>query len=617
MSRTLRSLPRFALIGIGLAGLAAGWIYLYMHSRSVDGERQTSTLALLTELKQIDSDWNSDVLKSQSEINLSYDPLAVPLQRFRHIFETLGAEAARLENDKLIGAVAEVERLTGRKSALIDRFKAQNSLLKNSLRYAPTASREIQSQLRRLRGSAGQMQGGKQADPAALAELENSVGALISDTLRFNTVPDTETMETVKAGMEKLRTMSSSAPESIQEGTDNMLSHLSVIVRLRATQAALLQEIDQVRVAAKVDSLGGMLSERFQEELTQQFTYQRLLLAYSALALLLVFGAAGFILYRNATERRRLTTIVDKQTVELKENQVQLVHAQKMNALGEMVAGITHEINTPLAAVKSGLQSSNDLIDLVREYIDESGKLAAMLASNPTDDHGRAKRKAVLIDMLTRTNDLREELNSFDAIGTVNTLLSEGIRNVEYIHQVIVNMLNFSRLDRSRIASVKVEEGIDSVLLIAKHMMKKVTLKKRYGQTQPIQCDIAQINQVVLNLVKNAAQALPDAGGEIVIETSSTEEQFRLVVSDNGCGIPADILSKIWEPFFTTKKAGAGTGLGLSTCKKIIESHGGRINVTSEVGKGTAFTITLPVMPPESLYMEHAQESSRMLVEAA
>jgi two-component system NtrC family sensor kinase len=124
------------------------------------------------------------------------------------------------------------------------------------------------------------------------------------------------------------------------------------------------------------------------------------------------------------------------------------VHAQKMKALGEMVAGITHEINTPLAAVKSGLQSSNDLIEMVREYVDESEKLATMLATNPADEAGRRVRRTTLINLLTRANHLRDEITSFDAIGTVSKLLGEGIRNVEYIHQVIVNMLNFSRLKR-------------------------------------------------------------------------------------------------------------------------------------------------------------------------
>jgi signal transduction histidine kinase len=609
--KSMKSMTRFGLTAICLTVLAGGWLYFYTHSQSVDGERQTATLTLLTELKQIDSDWNADVLKSQSEINLSYDPLAVPLQRFHHIFQTLKAETAGVENGKLTNVVGEIERFISQKSALIDRFKAQNSLLKNSLRYAPTASRELQAQLLRLRGQ------GLQAHAASLAELENGIGALLSDALRFNTVPDAETGEVVKAGIEKVRGLASSAPESVREPVDNLLLHVAVIARMRATQSVLLQDIAQVPVVAKIDALNNMLAEHFQQKLSQQFTYQRLLLGYSAFALMLVFGAAGWILYRTATERRRLSKIVDKQTVELKENHAQLVHAQKMNALGEMVAGITHEINTPLAAVKSGLQSSNDLIDLVRQYVDESGQLATILASNPPDEAGRNKRRAMLIELLTRTNDLRDELTSFDAIGTVNNLLSEGIRNVEYIHQIIVNMLNFSRLDRSRIASIRVEEGIDSVLLIARHVLKSVTLHKHYGQTCAIQCDIAQINQVVLNLLKNAAQALPETGGEITIETSSTREELRLVVRDNGPGIPHEILERIWEPFFTTKKAGSGTGLGLSTCKKIIESHGGHIDVETVRGIGTAFTIVLPVAPPESLYRELGQQSGNQLVAVA
>ncbi|MEN3363269.1 MAG: two-component system, NtrC family, sensor kinase [Burkholderiales bacterium] len=600
----MKSTARYLVIGLFLTALAGGWIYLYTHSRAVDGERQSATLALLTELKQIDSDWNADVLKSQSEINLSYDPLAVPLHRFREIFDTLLAETTHLEDDKLGKASGEIERLIGQKSALIDRFKAQNALLKNSLRYAPTASREIQAQLHQSRG-------------AGSNEMESIVASLLSDALRYNTVPDTETAEVVKAGMDKLRNLSLSASEAQREAVDNLLSHLSVIVRLREAQSTLLQDIAQIPVAAKIDGFNNMLSERFQKKLTQQFAYQRVLLGYSALALLLVFGAAGFIAYRNATERRRLTTIVHKQTTELKENHVQLVHAQKMNALGEMVAGITHEINTPLAAVKSGLQSSNDLIDLVRQYVEESGKLTNMLATNPSDEAGRIKRKMMLIELLGHANELREELTSFDAIGTVNSLLSEGLRNVEYIHQVITNMLNFSRLDRSRIATVKVEDGIDSVLLIARHMLKKATLHKSYGETKPIQCDIAQINQVVLNLIKNAAQALPEADGMIAIETSAGKDEFRIVVKDNGAGIPADIVAKIWEPFFTTKKAGSGTGLGLSTCKKIIESHGGRIEVASEAGKGTAFTITLPTVPPESLFEQHGQDSKTGMLAVA
>jgi signal transduction histidine kinase len=288
-----------------------------------------------------------------------------------------------------------------------------------------------------------------------------------------------------------------------------------------------------------------------------------------------------------------------------------------MKALGEMVAGITHEINTPLAAVKSGLQSSTDLIGLVREYVDESAKLATLLAANPPDDAGQISRRTALIDLLARANRLSEEIASIDAIGTIRKLLGEGIKNVEYIHRIILNMLNFSRLDRSRICSVKVEEGIDSVLLIANHLLKKVRLVKRYGDTRAVKCDIAQINQVVLNLLKNAVQAVPETGGEIAIETSSTATELRIAVIDNGSGIDGGIVDKMWEPFVTTKEAGSGSGLGLSTCKKIVEAHGGRIDVRTVVGKGSAFTIVLPVTPPESLYRDLGQIQDARLLSVA
>lgn len=607
----MKFLVRFVFTGLALLLLAAGWVYLYTHSRAVDGERQNATLALLKDVKKIDSDWTADVLKSQSELNLSYDPLASALQKFAHLFVTLKADTARLNDPEVNTTVAEIERLIGAKASLVDRFKAKNALLRNSLRYAPTVSKEIQGQLRSMRSRAGP------AEVAALMQLESALGQLVSDGLRYNSVPDVETGESLKAGIEKTRLSIVPYRDALHEPVNNLLAHLDVIWRTRTGLTAVLNGITEVPVVAKTDSLNHLLAARFQNELMQQYTYQRLLLGYSALALFLVFGAAGLIAYRNATERERLAAVIAKQTRELKENEVQLVHAQKMNALGEMVAGITHEINTPLAAVKSGLQSSNDLIQIVREYVDQSAKLATALATNPDDELGRIRRRKTLMDLLHRDNQLRAELASFDAIGTISSLLSEGIRNVEYIHRIIVNMLNFSRLDRSRICSVKIEEGIDSVLLMTNHLIRKIRVTRRYGDTRPIYCDIAQINQVVLNLVKNAAQALPEEGGDITIETSSSKSELRIAISDNGPGIPDEILAKIWDPFFTTKKAGSGTGLGLSTCKKIIESHGGRIHVATAPGKGTTFTVVLPTTPPESLYKALGQQPGTQLVVAA
>lgn len=665
----MKNTVRIILAIVFLLILTAGWVYLYMNSRSVNADKQNATLVMLKDMKQIDSDWNVDILKSQTEIIRSYDALTKPLHSFTTIFNSLDREIKSLKDKELNKAIADIHSVIDKKTILVDRFKAQNSLLKNSLRYAPTAYKDIQEQMKtkrdsgmsvgsrlnqdmprafdeieklskgdksdeeaskkklestlvKLRANMKQMQRANVAAKNAftLVHLDSNISVLVSELLKYNSVPDTETAEFLKVGTTKMREAIPTYPNYLRESVENLMSHVDAILRLRTKQTDLLLEITSIPVPAKVDALSTVLTKRFDVELEQQNNYQRLLLGYSALALLIVFGGSGFIIYRNATEHKRLTVLVDKQTRELKENEVQLVHAQKMNALGEMVAGITHEVNTPLAAVKSGIQSSVDLLGVVQEYVDESSALTTMLSTRPpADEAGKAKRKVSLGQKLMRVNELREELASFDALATVTQLLNEGVKNVEYIHQVVVNMLNFSRLDRSRISSVKLEEGIETTLIIAKHFLKKVSVVKEYGDTVPVSCDIAQLNQVILNLIKNSAQALPDMEGEIKIQTSMpSAKKVQIAISDNGTGIPPDILAKIWEPFFTTKKAGPGTGagLGLSTCKKIIDSHGGEIEVKSTTGKGTTFYITLLIQPPSSLYEEHGQEMNSQFMDA-
>ena len=657
----MKTISRVLLVCSGLAVLVAGWLYLYIHSNAISSEKQNTMVARLKDLKQLDSDWNVNVLRSQTEINKSYDPLTVPLTRFVDILKTLDDEADTLKDTELKASIETIRETINRKMTLIDRFKAQNALLKNSVRYVPTAYKDIQERMRAER-NLGLSQGtrmmqdvpkasdqlGKlyeeanksnsdsanrklgqaierlrskmndakqQADAAtrgaaSLADLEGSISALVGEALQYNSVPDGQTGDELKANIEKMRSASPLLPPSVREPVDNLLSHLDAILRFRLGQMELLKEISLVPITDAVDGLGGALTRRFDAEYAQQFTYQRLLLAYSAVALLLVFGFTGVIVYRNITEHKRLTALVESQTKELKDNEVLLIHAQKMNALGEMVAGITHEINTPLASLKSGLQSSRDLLDSVGEYFELSGPVVSSAAAG-NDSPSTMSEQAGSAD------EIHQELKSFDAIGIMGSLLNDGIKSVEYIHQVVINMLNFSRLDRSRISAVKIEDCIDSTLAMAKHFLKKLEVVKHLGNTPPVNCDMAQINQVLLNLVKNAAQACPDTGGTLTIETAmQSENELRIAVTDTGSGIPPEVLPKIWEAFFTTKKEGAGTGLGLSTCKKIITSHGGKIEVASMVGKGTTFTILLPITPPSSLYEEHGQEmNSRFVTE--
>jgi two-component system NtrC family sensor kinase len=197
------------------------------------------------------------------------------------------------------------------------------------------------------------------------------------------------------------------------------------------------------------------------------------------------------------------------------------------------------------------------------------------------------------------------QLREHQVLGDIESLAKDGLHGIEQISELVVNLKNFSRLDRSKIASFNVNEGIVATLLIAKPQLRGVTVERTFADIPFITCSPSQVNQVLLNLVTNAAQALDKPEKKIIIATRREgADAVAVVVADNGKGIPPEILPKIFDPFFTTKEVGKGTGLGLSIVYKIVNQHGGRIDVKSQPGKGTVFTVVLPVNPPADLAAE-------------
>jgi signal transduction histidine kinase len=164
--------------------------------------------------------------------------------------------------------------------------------------------------------------------------------------------------------------------------------------------------------------------------------------------------------------------------------------------------------------------------------------------------------------------------------------------------ELVGNLKDFSRLDRSKVTSFNLNGGLTSSLKLARHLLKSVSVSTQLGEIPAITCAPSQINQVFLSLITNAAQALPPSRGEITLTTRADNGGVAVEIADNGKGIAPDILPKIFDPFFTTKAVGKGTGLGLSISHKIVAQHGGRIAVASEPGKGTRFTVWLPLKPP-------------------
>jgi signal transduction histidine kinase len=259
-----------------------------------------------------------------------------------------------------------------------------------------------------------------------------------------------------------------------------------------------------------------------------------------------------------------------------------------------MVAGVAHEINTPLAYVKNSLGSvTGKLPELVR-LVAESEKLLDLLRSGTADPHQLAQQFAL-------TEQLLGQFKAHQVLDEMQTLAKDGLHGINQISEIVVNLKNFSRLDRSKVSSFNLNEGLDSTLLLARHGLKSHTVHKHYGEIPAITCAPSQINQVLLNLVNNAAQAIESGKGVITLTTRRVDaEHVAVEVQDNGKGIPPEVLPKIFDPFFTTKDVGKGTGLGLSIVYKIVQQHGGSISVDSAVGVGTKFTVVLPLTPPDA-----------------
>lgn len=239
--------------------------------------------------------------------------------------------------------------------------------------------------------------------------------------------------------------------------------------------------------------------------------------------------------------------------VDLKESQVQLVQSEKMASLGQMVAGVAHELNTPLGYVTNNLQL---LDDLTRPFIEDG-------------------RDAELAD------DLRQ-------------LFNDTLYGLEQIGELVRGLKDFARLDRAHSEQVDLNECVRSAVLIARTQTRdKARVDCELGELPRLACAPSQINQVMLNLLSNAAQAM-EGFGRILIKTWADDAAVFVSVQDSGRGMSADICARIFDPFFTTKPVGQGTGLGLSISFKIIQDHGGSIRVASVPGRGTRFLIRLP-----------------------
>jgi len=274
---------------------------------------------------------------------------------------------------------------------------------------------------------------------------------------------------------------------------------------------------------------------------------------------------------------------------QLKENQAHLLQSEKMASIGQLAAGVAHEINNPTGFVSSNLKTLEDYVKDLLELIDRYRRLSGELRSGgPKPNSNQSK---VLLDIVEAEETMDIEYLRED----IPELISESREGMDRIKRIVMDLKDFAHPEDEEKKFADINACIDSTLNIVWNEIKyKAKLEKHYGDIPPLLCYPRQLNQVFMNLLVNAAQAITDQG-RIDIHTESSEGKARIFINDTGGGIPPENLSRIFEPFFTTKPVGKGTGLGLHLVYNIVQKHGGTINVESKVGEGTAFTIEIPL----------------------
>jgi signal transduction histidine kinase len=280
---------------------------------------------------------------------------------------------------------------------------------------------------------------------------------------------------------------------------------------------------------------------------------------------------------------------------QLKYTQVQMVQNEKMSALGQMVAGVAHEINNPVNFIYGNL-------DYVQEYAHNLLNFVQLYQKYYPEPTSEIQAEAEAIDQKFIQTDLPKMLDSMK-IGT------------DRIRQIVLSLRNFSRTDEAGFKAVDIHEGIDSTLLILQHRLKRkpeqpaIQIIRNYGDLPLVECYPGQLNQAFMNILANAIDAIEEAVtkrteqgmrddlNQIVIQTSVVNNHWvKITISDNGIGMSEQVQERIFDPFFTTKSIGKGTGMGMPISYQIVtEKHGGQLDCCSVPNQGTEFTIQIPI----------------------
>ncbi len=574
------------LLAAGLAMLVLA--LLIYKTRAVDLEVHNAIVATLRQIDKVDGELNNLALQAKLAQSNDYDAIAAIFPRLRTLHGALeegpfglrGKYSARIDH-----ALDAYLDLMATKEALTERFKSHNAIVRNSMNFLPVGGDQLVSEL----STPGQ------------EGLSRAVETLVKDVLEYDLLGTVAAQVQVQRDIQDLRTRTAGLDTTQAVSLAQLLAHAKTILREKPVTDRLLNDLVHLPSPRYRNDLGLAYERVFDTRQQEVNVYRVVLMGYSVL-LLLAIVYLGYRLqhgnrvlndantrFAKANQGLKLRTAqLNKALSSLKDSQAHLIQAEKMSSLGQMVAGVTHEINTPLGYVTSNVSILRERMPIIARLMARYRRLFERLGAPQGDERALARE-------LEELAGVAEAEGAEEICQEAQELLENSAIGLKQISTIVVNLKDFSRLDRDCLEPFDVNKGLDGTLVIARNLIKnKVEVIKRYSHVPLIHCSPSQINQVFLNLIANAAQAM-EGRGRLILETRRTGDSVEVSVLDNGKGIPKRIVRKIFDPFFTTKPVGQGTGLGLSIVYRIIKQHQGRIRITSKEGRGTRITLSLPI----------------------
>jgi signal transduction histidine kinase len=587
-----------ALVAAGAAVLLLALAFLFVRTMATGYKDQVQAVSLLRELRDADARWDADALQLANDLGGTSGSAPDRTAIIGRILQELERGGAR---HAVAGTLPQVRAGVESKRQAFQALKAAHERSLAALAEAREA----------LSAATGEAAAARARDPrngeklagflAQVEQLRSGIRAADIESQDARAREIAPALAVLPASAQSMDAKLAGVAERAARATSDVLA-------ARAAESQAWRKFSFITVGARADLLSQTLARDVEAALDDKDRWRAYLFVY-AISLLIVVGYLGSRVSATQAQLRQANELLEarvadrtkeleKTLSQLRESEAQLVQTEKMSSLGQLVAGVAHEINTPLAYVKNSVDTVRVRMPELHDAITLSGRLLELLRHEAAD---AGELQSTFDQLAARLDQIREH----QVMEDLDSLSGDGLHGIEQISELVGNLRSFSRLDRSKVASFNVNDGVNAALLIAKPHLRKVDVQKNLGEVPSITCSPSQVNQVLLNIVTNAAQAMDKPRGLITVSTRADgPDHVAIEIADNGKGIAPENRTRIFDPFYTTKAPGQGTGLGLSIAYKIVAQHGGQIDVLSEVGVGSTFIVSLPIRPSAEVARE-------------